>query len=354
MTTTVESQDVIERRRRRVSSRWLVVAAAVLTAGVIAATNVPHWLGDRAGLAAGEAPPPAGGAGLHGGPPPLGPAAGSASFDPMRRVIGYVSPTGLRIAEYATARYWQSVTFEDDARTLAVEVRAYPRGHAGMFFAPQGRVEPASGVPTEPVGGAPAYWLPDGQRHFQYEAVRLAWQSAGGWVFATAASTDDQGRRPKVSADELRALARRVAEQVRIDLAGPPVTMPFTVPAPSGQRLTGSHLLLGKRLDGTPISRATLSFGVTDEQNPGISRAEPGRNVSVTAALNTSPDDKPGSANRTVDGHPVAEYDGGAILYGAGEGYAVEVTGAGVDLARTVRILPGARSESAWTDSPVR
>jgi hypothetical protein len=73
----------------------------------------------------------------------------------------------------------------------------------------------------------------------------------------------------------------------------------------------------------------------------------------VTAALST-PDDKPGSVNRTVDGHPVAEHSGGVVLYNAGEGFAVDVSGGGIDVARSVSILPGSRDESVWTDRPIR
>lgn len=41
-------------------------------------------------------------------------------------------------------------------------------------------------------------------------------------------------------------------------------------------------------------------------------------------------------------------------VYEAGEGFAVEVGGGGIEVARSVSILPGARYESVWTSRPVR
>ena len=340
--------------RGRGRTRWMLLAVAGLVAAVIAATVAPRWF-----ETAHDRPDPAAErAAMRGmrGIPPVEPGKDSAAFDPMRRVISVGAVPGLRLSASTTARYWQTADLEDDDGHFMVEVLAYPRGHAGMFFVPQGKVDPSAGAPADPIGKAPAYWLPDGQWLFQYEAVRLAWQwGDGNWVFVTVASTDDQGRRPKVPVERLRELARGVAAAVHLDAVGTPVTMPFTMPRPSsGYRLTGTDLLRGTRLDGTPILRATLSFRTgADPQNPGISARDESPSLLVTAAFST-PDDKPGSVNGTVDGHPVAEHDGGAVLYEAGEGFAIEVGAGGIELARTVSILPGARDESAWTSRPLR
>lgn len=340
--------------RGRGRTGWALLAVGGLVAAVIAASTAPRWLD-----AAQDRPDkPAERAAMRGmaGNPPDAPGKDSAAFDPMRRIISVGAVPGLRLTESRTARYWQMATLEDGDGYFMVEVRAYPRGHAGMFFAPQGKVDPPAGAPAEPVGKAPAYWLPDGQRLFQYEAARLAWQwGNGNWIFVTAASMDDQGQRPKVPVERLRELARGVAAAVRLDAAGTAVTMPFTMPQPpDGYQLTGTNLLRGTRTDGRPILRASLQFSTgANLQNPDITRPDSRGNLVVTAALST-PDDKPGSVNRTVDGHPVAEHDGGVFLYDAGEGFAVEVGGGGIEVARSVSILPGARYESVWTSRPVR
>lgn len=340
--------------RGRALPRRTSLAVGILVLGVIAAITAPRWLGASQtdpGAQQDHAPRRS-----MAGDPPDAPGRDSAVFDPMRRVISVGAVPGLHPTDSVTARYRQTASLEDDDRYLMVEVRAYPRGHAGMFFAPQGEVDPSAGAPADPVGDVPAYWLPDGQRLFQYEAARLAWRwGDGGWVFVTAASTDDQGRHPKVSIEQLRDLAHRVAVAVRVDAVGTAVTMPFTMPAPpEGYRLTGTGVLRGTRLDGTPILRATLGFSSgADPQNPDVSPPNAGRSLTVTATLST-PDDKPGSVNRTVDGRPVAEHGTGVTVYEAGEGLAVEVEGAGIEVALAVAIVPGARDESAWTGRPLR
>lgn len=351
--------EIVERRR---PARTVLVAAAVAVAAM-AAVVVPRLVADadKPNKPAGASEPDKStdrrgpvADNMAGDPPPQEAAPGSGSFDPLRRVIQVGQVDGLNMAEYVTARYWQTLSLEDTQHTLAVEVRAYPPRHAGMFFAPQGRVEPTSGQSTESVGKAAARWLPDGQRHFQYEAVRLAWQSAdGGWVFVTAASTDEEGRRPKVPADQLRQLARRVATVTTVKADGPAVTMPFTVPTPAGLRLATTQLLRGTQANGRPILRATLNFAARDDQqNPGIGQRENLSGRSVTAAL-ASPDEKPGSAKQQVDGHPASVRDEGATIYDVADGFAVEVAGP-LELARSVRFVPSPRNETNWTPNPLR
>jgi hypothetical protein len=132
--------------------------------------------------------------------------------------------------------------------------------------------------------------------------------------------------------------------------------MPFTMPAPpSRYRLASARLLRGTRsTDGSPVLFAALDFTTgPDHPHPDVQRGDRADQLTVTASL-SRPDDKPGSVNRTVDGRPVAEREGAVTIFGVGEGFAVEVSGAGVEVARTVSILPGARDEAVWTDRPVR
>lgn len=379
------------RRQRRVRAAGVAGALALVLAGGAA---VPAWfagggvpqVGASPEATLGPPPPPCP------SPSPATPPAvtkngtAPAAFDIMRRWIdldrleksrgdagsGKSATDFMHLRDYTTARYWQRITLVTegdgvpaDLAQLQVQIMVFARDGKPVFGPPGGFPAPVDvnqGEPAEPIGGRPARWLPGRQGMYQWDAARLGWQWAdGAWAFvAVADGAQRDEREPSAAAmAALRETAWRVADLLTIR-AGKAVTMPFTVPGvPECSRLTSTNIYRDANIivDGKPFVRAGLVFGRADNTDP--LRFPPDVNTTVTADSIATPDDKPGSVNEQVDGHPAVVDDGYVEVYGVA-GYALEISSplredALVAYARTVRIVDGAHGdESKWTDRPIR
>ncbi|WP_144118468.1 hypothetical protein [Catellatospora sichuanensis] len=360
------------RRQRRMRAAGAAGALALLLAGSAA---VPAWFAGGSGPAQLGASP-----GVTLGPPPppcpspeptpsaaaSPPAAGQAptEFEILRHWVDVSSVSGMHVLDATTARYWQQVFLYDTAERFFTEVLVFAAGGKPFFGPPLARelapVDLTGAESAGEVGGRPAVWLPGRQGHYQSDVARLGWQWAdGGWAFvAVGDNTQEIGVQPSAEAMAgLRDKARQVADALTIG-RGAAVTMPFTVAGtPECSRLTRTNVYRGTHDNGTPFVRAGLVFGRADNTDP--LRFPPDLSTEVTADSVATPQDKPGSVNEQVDGHPAVVEDGFVTLHGV-DGFALEIRSplgrdALVAYARSVRIVEGAHGdESKWTDRPVR
>lgn len=334
----VDVGSAIRTARRRARVRWGMAAVGVV-AIVIAGAAVPR------ALTVGPAPPVP----VAVTPDRPAPSVGDGDFDPMRHVITVGEVDDLRVDQVATARRWQSVRLVD-GKGLMIGITVHAHGRPAVLPL-TGPFDPSAGSAAEPVRGRPAYWMAQPEPMFQ--AIVWQWRDDG-WASASVVSG---GGADPLAPDQLRQLLHRAAEAVAVG-AGVAVTVPFTMAgAPVGYGLVGTTIMRGTRTGGVPFVRCTLLFAAgVDSDAPG--GGEPGATIAVTADSGVELADQPGSVNRTVDGRPASVYDSTVVLHAMGDGFAVEVTGGAggealLAVARTVRIIAGARDESTWTARPL-
>lgn len=364
----------VGRRRQRLRTAGAAGGLAVLLA--VSGFAVPAWLqggGTGPGQTAAtpgptEAPPPPDCTSPSPrATPSASPAPGAvpAEFPLLRHWVDVSGVAGLRLDSHTTARHWQRVVLTDESGQQVVDVQVFARDGRPMFSDGPGNSPTApdldQATPAEPVGGRAAVWLPGRQALYQHDVARLGWQwSDGGWAFVAAADSNLDGREPTAAQTAaLRATAQRVAGALRIG-EGTPVTMPFTVagpPAGDCLRLTSTNVYHGRKADGAAFSMSTLTFSRADNTDP--LRFPPDVTVTVTADSAGSPDDKPGSVNGQVDGHPAAIGDTVVTVYDLA-GFTVEVCAELpreqlLAYTRTVRVVDGAHADPGkWTDRPLR
>ena len=357
----------VGRRRRRTQTG--VVAASVVAALTLGAATAPRWLGSLPGPGTVS---PAATLTCEGGAPlpsqaPADPAA-PAYLDVLRRWVDVSGVNGFRLSRYTTARHYHLAELTTPTGDQTVEVTLYASDgepHYRTTSGPPERLDPTTGMPTDPIGGQPAYWLPDQQFTGMHTAAGVAWQWApGAWVFVTAANTErvegaatpSSGPLSDVDRTALRGLATQAAAELQLG-PGTPVVAPFATPVPDCTRLLGTSLMYGTKADGTPFSRFDLGFasdGVLESTNPLLFPGSGEPWVTVTATSGATPDDKPGSATQNVDGHPAAHIGGLLVVYGV-DGFAFEIQAPGdfdaaVSLFRSVSVYPGAeQDESTWS-----
>jgi hypothetical protein len=359
------------RRRRRYQTGFAAMGLVVaVSAGVATAPRWQHHLpGFGGGTRVGGGPDRSGTPPLTCDPaaplPDQAPVTDGTAFDLLRRRVDAGAVAGYRVEHYETSRYQQRLKLVDLTGHSTVEVVLDAAGRPAVFSSPPGQaprtVDPATGAATDPVGEAPAFWLPDRQGLYQFEVARLGWRWApDAWVFVAAADTSHfdaaYNDTPKTAAqiDALRAVARQVATALRLD-DDQPVTSPFTVPVPNCTRLVRTHLLSSIKSDGAPFTRLTLLFGEDGREPNG----RPAGTVEVTADSGATPADKPGSTTFEVDGHP-ASGEGDTLRVHGVDGFLLELTTPGGEpavraLFHSIRIVPGAHDgPSAWTDEPLR
>ncbi len=362
------------RRRRR--TRTGVIAAGVVAAVSLGAATAPQWLSHVPG----RVPPGTGLSCQDGGPlpseTPADPAAPS-HLDVLRHWVDVTGVSGYQLVGYATARYWQVAQLATPNGDRVVTVTLYSSSGEPHFWLTDTQPEafdPASGTPTEPVGGKPAYWLPKQEFRGIGSGAGLAWQWApGAWVIVAASDratprTDDPGeiaaspsKEPPSDVDlaAWRTAASQVAAQLRIG-PGAPVVAPFSMPVPDCTRLKFINLMSDTTANGTPFYRFTLAFGndaSIDATNPLALPGDSAPEITVTADSVATPEDKPGSATSDVDGHP-AYRDGGFLVVHGVDGFALEIdTRGGPDAAiavyRSIQIYPSSHDSAAAWASPI-
>ncbi len=362
------------RRRQRLRTAGAAGGLAVLLA--VSGFAVPAWLqggGAGPGQTAAtpgptEAPRPPdctspGPRAIASASPALG--AAPAEFPLLRHWVDVSRVPGLRVDSHTTARHWQRVVLTDGSGQGVVDIQVFARDGKPMFSDGPGTSPTAPDLdratPAEPVGGRTAVWLPGRQALYQHDVARLGWQwSDGGWAFVAAADRNLDGRQPTAAQTAaLRATAHRVAGALRIR-EGTPVTMPFTVagpPAGDCLRLTSTNVYHGRKSDGTAFTMSTLTFSRADNTDP--MRFPPDVIATVTADSAATPQDRPGSINGQVDGHPAVIGDTIVTVHDLA-GFAVEVSAQLphdrlLAYTRTVQVIDGAHADlSKWTDRPLR
>jgi hypothetical protein len=229
------------RRRRRIRTGLAAggVAAALAVAGAAAPTR----------LSAQPSPPPPAEP-QCGSPVPARPSLPTwRQFDPLTLEIDATDVPGYHLRITASSTNWQTIMLEkegaNDAGAGAVYVVQYACGGEPRSYDPGADqlvpFDPAAGEPADPIGGAPAYWLPPtGVRPGGLPSAGLAWQwTAGAWamVFAEPASETST-----VDPAVLRSAAAEVAPHVELGV-GTPVTAPFSLPRPDGTypAVTATH-----------------------------------------------------------------------------------------------------------------
>jgi len=335
------------RRRRRGRTGFAAVGvAAIVVAGAVTA---PQWLALRPG----PAPEPGAALPTCSAPiPSLSPPAATTYFDVLRYQLDPSGVTGFSLASYATSPESQIAELVNSAGDRTVTVRVYPAGGQPLYRLHGDRgdepIDPAAGEPAPPVNGMAAFWLPQQDRYVFGYGQGLAWQWApGAWVLVTAEDTTG-GARPNgnpVADETLRALAAQVAPQLDLGVDRP-VTSPFAMPVLDCTRLVGTSVMFDSDATGTPFARFGLLFATANDDT-----------VSVIAHSGATPDDKPGSATSTVDGHPA--YEGSLLVVYGVDGFAFEVTNGttGWDRAsiwRTAEVHPGATFDPATWGPPIR
>lgn len=204
--------------RRQARRRGWVAAGGLAVAVAVAVGAVPGWLSSPTDHAA-VLPTPAEPVCDRSAPAEsTSPSAAWERFDPLTFSIDASRLTGYQLDLAITSTYFQRARLFNG--TVHVDVGLYAAGGTPSVVYPPRRVDPGSVDPAEPVGDAPAYWLPS------YGHAALGWQWApDAWAIVEPVGPVEMGR------DELRAIAQQVAQQLRFG-AGTPVRLPFSLPVP--------------------------------------------------------------------------------------------------------------------------
>jgi hypothetical protein len=162
------------------------------------------------------------------------------------------------------------------------------------------------------------------------------------------------GELPATTGDVGAMRAEAAALAPLLELGVPePVTSPFMMPAPYCTRLAYTSLMYGMKNDDSPFARFGLHFNLMSQPeatSPLLARTAPA--VSVTADTGARPQDKPGTINAEVDGHPATLGIDRLVVYDV-NGLALEITTELTDLTpRTVfhqiHVYEDVEESSGW------
>jgi hypothetical protein len=345
----VDIQRAVRSGRRQRRIRTALAAGGATLAVVAAGLAVPAWLSHQtAAVPLSE---------TCGSPHP---ARASMStwqrFDPLVIEVDASGVPEHQVVTVTTAISWQRVQLGSyDSREATVTLFAC---ESEPFVSnPDGSptpVDPTQGEPAEPVAGAAAYWLPQDD---PTDPVGLAWQwTPGAWaVVVPAEPVGPVGSRPAWPRDELRTIARQIADGLALGV-GKPVTAPIALPMPDGLYPVVSTLYYGAGGPYAPPGPAPyaylIGFDVRGEEAAAIPVIRDFPDLIVSAGLlNSTADDRPETAIPYTEDlgypayyeiNPAGRYPGLVVLT-VYEYFGFAVTIAPVD-------LPGASS----TDEKLR
>jgi len=213
------------RRRRRIGTG--LVAGGVAIALAVAGATAPIWLSPRPSPVPPAAP-------MCDSPVPAQPSMPAwEQFCPLSYEIDASGVTGYKVKTSVTSTYWQFVELDTGNRRVSVYLYA---GGGEPHYLDAGQAapfDPGAGEPADPIGNAPAYWLPPDKLDPSGDPAQgLAWQwTPGAWVIVLASAPEQDPS--TVDPAELRAIATQVAPQLELGV-GTPVTSPFSLPVPEG------------------------------------------------------------------------------------------------------------------------
>lgn len=366
---------VLAAARRQTRVRAGAVAGVAALAVAAAVPTLPGLLPGGGGTAPGT-PACAVAAPLPDRPP----ASNWEYFDPLKYEIDASRVTGYRTASYHTSTYFQVLELTNPAQDRLVTITLYATGGVPHHRTTEARphpIDPGAGDPAEPVRGAPAYWLPATTYPGLPQSQGLAWQWApGAWVLVTVADTagdaDGSPTPDQSTVDSLRSLAAEIAPLLEFGV-GYSVAGPFAMTVPNCTRVAATTTTFDVREDGTPVARFGVRFETQDAvavTNPLLIPGDAMTSIGVEASWASSPEDKPGSAMFTVDGHPAwlddcsdgdrcdpdAAYRG--VVYEV-NGFALELTGDAdlgvsvLDLYESIEFHSGATHDPATWGLPI-
>jgi hypothetical protein len=363
------------RRRRRIRTGLAAggVAAALAVAGAAAPTL----------LSAQPSPPPPADP-QCGSPVPARPSMPTwQQFDPLTLEIDATDVPGYHLRISASSTNWQIVVLEkegaNDAGAGVVYVVQYACGGEPRTDDAEADqlvpFDPAAGEPADPIGGAPAYWLPPAgvlPGGLAGAGAGLAWQwTAGAWVVVFAEPASETST---VDPAVLRSAAAEVAPQLELGV-GIPVTAPFSLPLPAGTypAVTATHWAS----DSGELFPVGFSIGFDNVGKAASTQPFPTDYVpsfGVNASAYTTFDDLPSDATEYPEdlGYPAYQallpYEGQDIdellvydVFGfgfqlqpaevPGTSTRAERLGMAADVFRTITVYPDAATDySAWGD----
>jgi hypothetical protein len=362
------------RRQRRIRTALGAGGAALAVAA--AGLAVPGWLSHQVA------------------PVPLSDACGSPHpardsmltwqrFDPLLIEIDASGVPGHSVVTVTTALTWQRVQLDSYTRREATVTLFACDGEPFVSNADGSPtpVDPTQGEPADPVAGAAAYWLPQDD---PADPVALAWQwTPGAWAIVVPAEpVGPVESRPAWPRDELRAIARQIADGLALGVRKP-VTAPIALPVPDGLYPVASmlHYNAGGLYafpETTPYAFA-IGFDVLGSDKPTARPLIwdfPDLTVS-TSPINATADDRPEEAIPYPQdlGYPayyeanpggrypdllvltVYEYSGFAVAIAPadlpGASSTDEKLTRAADIFRTIRAYPNAATDAAAWGAPI-
>ena len=234
--------------------------------------------------------------------------------------------------------------------------------------------DPGAGEPADPVGGAPAYWLPPNKLYPDtIPSQGLAWQwTPGAWALVVAFSEPDT----PVDPTALRTVATQVAPQLAFG-AATPVTSPFSLPVPEGTYPSFTVTQMATDFGQTSPVGFSIGFdtiGTAEPTNPFGNGAGYQPSLVVEASAHSTLNDRPDNATEYPEdlGYPafqavVDEALGGvdALLVYEFFGFGLQIMAGDLpgastkqeklsraaDIFRTITVYPGGATDpAAWGD----
>jgi hypothetical protein len=247
----VDIHRAVRSGRRRI--RTALAAGGATLAVVAAGLTVPGWLSHQ------TAPVPL--SDTCGRPHPTRASMSTwQRFDPLLIEIDASRVPGHVVVTVATALTWQRVMLDSHKGRQATVTLFACDGEPFVSNSDGWPVDPTQGEPADPVAGAPAYWLPQDD---PADPVGLAWQwTPGAWAIVVPAEpVEPIETRPAWPRDELRAIARQIANGLALGV-GKPVTAPIALPVPDGLYPVASMLSYGAGLPYAYPATAPYAFEI--------------------------------------------------------------------------------------------